>query len=239
MKTLVLKLAGPLQAWGVESRFTERKTLKFPSKSGIIGLLAAADGRRRSDPVEDLARLSLAIRVDAPGRIVQDFHTAHRASGKAMPLTQRYYLSDAVFIAAIGGDDPLISHLAHRAAQPAYPPFLGRRSCPPSYPWVLGIRDADPIRVIEDEPWQASEEFQTSRRRIGSYRARIVADELAVSQPGDMVQKEKLRDYPISFDPRGRKYAWRDVLSWDMEMVEKTEEPNGHDPMSLLMPGAV
>lgn len=239
MKTLVLKLAGPLQAWGAESRFNERKTQKYPSKSGIIGLLAAAEGRRRSDPIEDLASLSLVIRVDAPGRIVQDFHTAHQASGKSMPLTRRYYLSDAVFVAAISGDDALIQHLAQCTTQPAFPPFLGRRSCPPTYPWVLGVREGDPIQVIENEPWQASEQFQKSRYRIGSYRARIVADKSAVSKPDTLTQIAKIRDLPISYDPRGRKYAWRDVVSWDMEMVESSNPPTAHDPMSLLMPGAV
>lgn len=45
MGTLLLKLAGPLQAWGVESKFDERRTLNFPTKSGVIGMVAAALGR--------------------------------------------------------------------------------------------------------------------------------------------------------------------------------------------------
>ena len=45
MPTLLLRLVGPMQAWGTSSRFDERDTGKEPSKSGVIGLLAAALGR--------------------------------------------------------------------------------------------------------------------------------------------------------------------------------------------------
>jgi CRISPR system Cascade subunit CasD len=43
-KTLALYLDGPLQSWGFESRFQRRGTGLFPTKSGVIGLLAAAMG---------------------------------------------------------------------------------------------------------------------------------------------------------------------------------------------------
>ena len=42
MAVLLLKLAGPLQSWGSSSRFTERGTEHEPTKSGVVGLLAAA-----------------------------------------------------------------------------------------------------------------------------------------------------------------------------------------------------
>ena len=46
MATLLLRLAAPLQAWGADSKFETRKTGREPTKSGVIGLLAAALGRR-------------------------------------------------------------------------------------------------------------------------------------------------------------------------------------------------
>ncbi len=42
--TLAILLDGPLQSWGVDSRYEQRETAAFPTKSGIIGLLAAALG---------------------------------------------------------------------------------------------------------------------------------------------------------------------------------------------------
>ena len=89
-----------MQSWGASSRFTQRGTEAFPTKSGIVGLLAAAEGRRRSDPIEDLAGLRIAARIDQPGELLRDFHTAHRG-GVPMPLSDRFYISDGVFVAFI------------------------------------------------------------------------------------------------------------------------------------------
>ena len=57
MATLLLRLAAPLQAWGADSKFETRKTNREPTKSGVIGLLAAALGLRR-DESEALTRLT-------------------------------------------------------------------------------------------------------------------------------------------------------------------------------------
>ena len=57
MATLLLRLAAPLQAWGADSKFETRKTGREPTKSGVIGLLAAALGLRR-DEREALTRLA-------------------------------------------------------------------------------------------------------------------------------------------------------------------------------------
>lgn len=59
MATLLLRLAAPLQAWGADSKFETRKTGREPTKSGVIGLLAAALGLRR-DEREALLRIDRA-----------------------------------------------------------------------------------------------------------------------------------------------------------------------------------
>ena len=64
MATLLLRLAAPLQAWGADSKFETRKTNREPTKSGVIGLLAAALGLRR-DESEGLARLT-GLRFGCP-----------------------------------------------------------------------------------------------------------------------------------------------------------------------------
>jgi len=45
MSVLLLRLAGPLQSWGDSSRFATRGTRREPTKSGVIGMVAAALGR--------------------------------------------------------------------------------------------------------------------------------------------------------------------------------------------------
>lgn len=77
--TLLLRLEGPLQSWGTASRYTRRETLDHPSKSGVIGICAAALGRRRDESVADLARLRFGALVVDPGRIIEDYQTVGHA----------------------------------------------------------------------------------------------------------------------------------------------------------------
>ena len=140
MSVLRLRLAGPLQSWGATSRFTRRGTEPIPTKSGILGLLAAAEGRRRSDPIEDLLKLELGVRTEQQGQPLRDFHTAHhQVTGAAMPLTDRYYWSDAVFTAHIGGPREVLEGLAESLRDPAFPLYFGRRACVPEGRIVLDI----------------------------------------------------------------------------------------------------
>ena len=99
MATLLLRLAAPLQSWGSDSKFETRKTDREPTKSGVVGLLAAALGLRRDD-TEGLARLNglrFAVRADQEGSLLVDFHTAK--SRDTSYVTYRHYLQDAVFLA--------------------------------------------------------------------------------------------------------------------------------------------
>lgn len=205
MKTLLLLLRGPLQSWGDSSRFSRRSTRHEPTKSGVIGLLAAAQGRRRVDPVEDLARLRFAVRVDQRGRLMRDFHTARSLDGaRIMPLSERYYLADAAFVAAIEGDDQLIEVLAGAVQEPAFPLYLGRRSCAPSDPIFLAVREQEALDALRDTPWQASDWYRRQQGR--SVDLEVVAD----AAQGE-VDVESIRDLPQSFDPRRRLYGWRQV----------------------------
>ncbi len=114
--TLLLRLSGPMQSWGASSRFKQRATEQVPTKSGVLGLLAAAQGRQRTDDLQDLAALTFAVRVDQPGSLLRDYQTAQpwqkRPKDNANLVT-RYYLEDAVFVAAIESDnDSFIDELA-------------------------------------------------------------------------------------------------------------------------------
>ena len=42
MSVLLIRLKGPLQSWGSRSRFNLRSTEPYPTKSGVIGMIAAA-----------------------------------------------------------------------------------------------------------------------------------------------------------------------------------------------------
>ncbi len=66
MKTILLKFAGPLQSWGTRSHFETRHTDLYPSKSAVIGIIAASMGFRRDDDTKiqvlKLSRLCCAHR---------------------------------------------------------------------------------------------------------------------------------------------------------------------------------
>ena len=42
MSVLLIRLKGPMQSWGSRSRFSLRSTEPYPTKSGVIGMIAAA-----------------------------------------------------------------------------------------------------------------------------------------------------------------------------------------------------
>lgn len=65
-----------MQSWGTRSRFDHRETWPYPTKSGVVGLLAAALGRDRAEDVSDLAALRMGVRVDKPGVLMVDYQTA-------------------------------------------------------------------------------------------------------------------------------------------------------------------
>jgi len=230
VSVLALLLAGPLQAWGASARFARRTTEHAPTKSGVIGLLAAAQGRQRTDDLSDLVALRFGVRVDQRGTRIRDFQTAiHLDTGKSMPVSERFYLADAVFVAAVEGDDALIDDLHRAIRHPVYLPYLGRRSCPPAHPLDLGVHhDKTLEQVLTQEKWHAADWYQRRLR----HQAEVTLNLLTDAPPGDP-GADSLRDLPISFDPLHRRYALRGVRSDTVTVPNPQahrDTPPDHDP---------
>lgn len=169
MATLLLRLAGPMQSWGTTSRFDERDTGKEPSKSGVVGLLAAALGIDRYNwaDLEPLTKLRMAVRHDRPGILKHDYQTAGcskydtmvKADGKISKdgvVSKRHYLADAAFLVALEGHDRCLLDSAHAALQnPVWPLCLGRKSYLPSeVVWMQeGVQDDGFLEVLSRWPW--------------------------------------------------------------------------------------
>jgi|YelNatPaOPRAMG01_1025707.scaffolds.fasta_scaffold02665_16 CRISPR system Cascade subunit CasD len=145
MNTLLLRLAGPMQSWGVQSRFSVRDTGLEPSKSGVLGLVCAAMGipRGDDDALARLAGLRLGVRTDREGRLSRDYHIALnvlKAGGGIKPSepSTRYYLADAVFLVGLEGNDLSLLEDIHAALnKPVWPLFLGRKAFVPAEPVYL------------------------------------------------------------------------------------------------------
>lgn len=149
--TLILRLTGVLQSWGERSHWNVRDTAKYPTKSGVVGLLGAALGTR--DLASINRTLTMGVRVDKPGQVLRDYHTVISgvldATGKIKInelrsyqtlVTNRFYLSDAAFMVALmSPDSGLIERLSAAVKSPVWPLYLGRRSCLPSAPIFVGV----------------------------------------------------------------------------------------------------
>lgn len=204
MNVLLLRLEGPMQSWGLQSRFIDRDTGLEPSKSGVIGLLCAAQGIPRDDTnaVQEMAQLKMGVRVDRPGVLRYDYHTAQNvreANAKRVDLderkgvrdsvSRRHYLSDAAFLVGLESDDPaLLEYLQEALQNPRWTLYLGRKAFVPSAPFHLkdGLRPNQDLRtVLQTYPWLGR---QTEER----------PDQLCVAledESGDQVRP----DQPLSF----------------------------------------
>lgn len=229
MTTLLLRLAGPLQSWGVDSKYTRRMAGTEPSKSGVIGMLAAARGIDRADELsEDLLQLRFGVRSDQPGTVIRDFQTAVRENGTSMPLSERYYLSDAMFLAAIESDRDNLEHLRASLMSPKFPLYLGRRSCPPVQPLVMGIVEDSLVAALEKTEWLVPEE-RRKRREFKHVPSLAVSRDLIVGE--DPADGDRVRDEPESFDPQRRRHGWRAVKRYRVSPpgLEKDSLPE-HEP---------
>lgn len=156
---LILRLDGPLQAWGTHTYEDFRPSNLYPTRSGLLGVLAACLGIERSDLSEQsrlAASVEFSVRIDSQiqrlehekpvikaGVKLPDFHTvldARKVDGSAnrFPVvSRREYLFDAAFTVAVGQRPDAtytLEHIATALRQPCYTPTLGRRSCPPARP---------------------------------------------------------------------------------------------------------
>lgn len=165
MSTLLLRLSGPMQAWGTQSKFNVRDTGYEPSKSGVIGLICAALGRPRHMPVDDLAELTMGARVDRQGVLKKDFHTAgkdgyYKVSGsverKDLIVSTRYYLADATFLVGLEGDIALLEDVHNALYDPVWMLYLGRKAFVPGEPvWLRdGLQpETTLMEALKGYPW--------------------------------------------------------------------------------------
>lgn len=231
MSGLVLRLAAPMQSWGERSVFNRRDTVRFPTRSGLIGLLAAAEGRPRGASLADYDRLMFTVRIDRPGVPLADFHTigggraknatVPTADGKRRPeeaatiVTRRHYLSDAVFMVAVTGPEELTRRLGQGLGNPRWPLYLGRRSCPPAPPLLLRADAADPVADLTDRvPVHGRPRADTGNETPNTQDNDPPDDVLEFvteDEPRAATTVTTLADVPDSFARLDRRYRTRTV----------------------------
>jgi CRISPR system Cascade subunit CasD len=214
-----------MQSWGTRSRFQERDTERTPTKSGVIGVLASALGRDRDQPIDDLAALDFAVRADREGTLRRDYHTvldvAQAGGGVSnyAQLSNRYYLSDATFLAALGGERDILQAAHDALRNPVWPPYLGRRAFPPSSPLYL------PDGLVQTD---------TVRDALVNYPLLVQPDSgspIRLELPGGKGEPDLRSDHPVSFSIGHRAYLSRPVRTEFVpaESFRTRKEP-GHVP---------
>jgi CRISPR system Cascade subunit CasD len=182
---LVFQLYGPMASWGEVAVGEVRASALHPTRSALLGLLAAALGLRRSDRdgLSALAaELRFAVRMESAGVPLTDYHTAQlgvprrgrldvtradqlrdRRDQLQTLLSTRDYRCDGFWRVATW---LLFPHSARwslpalRAAleEPVFPLYLGRKSCPPSLPLAPRVVPAASFaEALVPSPDQASQ----------------------------------------------------------------------------------
>jgi CRISPR system Cascade subunit CasD len=209
-----------MQSWGHVSRFERRTTALHPTRSGIIGLIAAAIGIDKHGPneVEQIARFAplkittvLLPRHNRTGaelliRRLEDYHTVtgiRRASGKidqeATAQTYRHYLLDARFGVLLEGAPALLEEIAAALRNPRWGLFLGRKCCIPATPLLITI-SPDRAKAWCEMLRRTGHSGEETEERFD----RII--EVAATDSG----AEMIEDTPIGFGkPIGERHAPR------------------------------
>lgn len=204
MKTLAISLTAPLQSYGNEATFDQRFTGDYPSRSAVVGLLAAALGYRRYDHrIMDLNALQFAVRTDQVGQLLTDFQTM-QMNTKNKKISFRGYLQDARFVVAVGSEnETMIAKLSDALARPKFQLFLGRRANAPAGPVQTEIFDGNPVEALQALRWQAACWYQ--QRQAQSVQLLIVADAELLPD----ASCEQVKDWTESLNQQNRQYGFR------------------------------
>ena len=185
---LVFHIEAPLASWGDIAVGEVRPSSDRPSRSGLLGLIAACLGIQRGAEraLRALDDLRIAIRLEEAGLPLHDYHTIQvprtkkgiRFFTRRDELTReardelQTILSSRAYRMEIRGDVvlsrptdaardcPPLETIAGAFRRPAFAPYLGRRSCPLSLPMAPCVVDAP--------------DFETAFRRAAEERPQRV-----------------------------------------------------------------
>jgi len=219
-----------MQSWGFTSRFTRRTTALHPTKSGVIGLLAAALGIDKHGPDESaqIARLAALgcttvtlpkLRADRelPMLRLLDYHTIgggydddewmkrpRAASGAKLNtvLSDRHYLLDARFGVLLEGTSECLDEIATKLRNPTWGLWLGRKCCIPATPLLVGVgRDRDSAWTL-------------LLKAVGLDEGRFLTefDHVIEGDAAEGLDAEWLNDAPVAFGaPLGQRHGPRRI----------------------------
>lgn len=174
-KYLLFRLYGPMASWGDIAVGEVRPSFTHPSKSAVLGLVAAALGLRRDDEQSQRSlagSFGFAVRVESLGVPLVDYHTVQvppsgagkrrriyatrkdelttvRRDDLSTILSRRDYRMDALatpVLWALGPAPPFgLEEIVAALERPKFVLYLGRKSCPLALPLEAQIVVAESI----------------------------------------------------------------------------------------------
>lgn len=223
LKTLLLKFSGPLQSWGTDSHFETRYTDFHPSKSAVIGLIAASFGYRRDEDekIAKLNDLNFAVRVDQRGNLLRDYQiaTAYKPDGRFERnyVTNRYYLEDAVFVVALYGEDELIDKIEFAIRNPYFQPFFGKRSNPVNPDIIIKTTTDDIVTSLEKLRWQASKFHKREFKDKEFVELEVYIDGDLTKDLSSKFRKDRVK----SFSQKHRQFGYRGEKTFTIRVTDE------------------
>lgn len=187
---LIFQLYGAMASWGDIAVGEQRPTTPQPSKSIVLGLLAAALGiRRHEDEAHQklAAGYGFAVRVDATGVLLRDYHTTQNIKNTNRLkhlytrrdeladkdniytiLSSRDYRCDGLYSVCLWMRDeeeikekpPALTVLNAALRKPYFTLYLGRKSCPLTVPIVGHLINAETLEAAFAKFDEENEEKQ-------------------------------------------------------------------------------
>lgn len=172
---LVFRLYGSMASWGDVAVGEYRPTFDRPSKSAVMGLLAAALGicRDEEEKQRELTQAyNFAVQVNSPGVLLRDYHTSQvppSGSGKNKKdfatrkdeleaekietiLSTRDYYCDALYTVCIWCKTESIPYsleiITQKIREPEFVLYLGRKSCPIAIPLQAKMVEAENLNDV-------------------------------------------------------------------------------------------
>lgn len=171
---LIFQLYGPISAWGDIAVGETRRSAAHPSKSAILGLMAASLGIERMDDNTHSSMASaygFGVKVLSPGTLLVDYHTVQVPAQRRMAkfrtrkdelgepqlgtlLSSREYRCDAAYVAALWvARKPVpfsLEELENAVKSPKYTPYMGRKSCVMAMPLAPKVEEFGTLKSALD-----------------------------------------------------------------------------------------
>ena len=174
MQFCLFNLYGLMAGYGGIAVGEMRSSWSRPSRSAVLGMIAAALGIRRDDEKAQAnlqAGYGFSVMVLQQGTMMQDFHTIQSVSSKSLKkmnhvmtrrdemnlgdsetiLSKREYLCDHISVACVWIRDAesaqySLEEIVMAFRNPAYCLYLGRKSCPPALPVHARVIQSDSLK---------------------------------------------------------------------------------------------